>query len=66
MFSDMPVNVCRPPGRAPTIALRCVYSIVSTFVLGSRPWMGLVVYLGQVLEVKVRIHLGGADIRVAE
>jgi hypothetical protein len=36
------------------------------FLLHLGPWMGLVVYLGQVLEVKVRIHLGGADIRVAE
>jgi len=32
----------------------------------SCPWVGLVVYLGQVLEVKVCIYLGGADIRVAK
>ena len=39
---------------------------LSAFVFDSCPWVGLVVYLGQVLEVKVCIHLGGADIRVAQ
>ena len=34
--------------------------------LSSRPRMGLVVYLGEVLEVKVSIYLGRADIRVAQ
>ncbi len=34
--------------------------------LSSRPGMGFVVYLGQVLEVKVRIYLGRADIGMTE
>ncbi len=32
----------------------------------SSPRMRLIVYLGQVLEIKVRINLRGCDVRVAK
>ena len=70
----------RPPGRAPAgELLRGFSTIFNSRIIGSShpfesfgrffdscPWVGFVVYLGQVLEVKVCIHLGGADIGVAE
>ena len=30
-------------------------------VLAARPWMGLIVYLGEMLKIKVRVSLGGGD-----
>ena len=31
-----------------------------------RPWMGGVIYLGQVLKIQPRVHLGGADVGMTQ
>ena len=66
----------RASGRAPTTPcynFRCSNkpnkSLVfcgSRFVFDASPWVGFVVYLGQMLEVKVSVDLGGTDIGMSE
>ncbi len=42
------------------------YLILGIQALAPRPWVRLVVDLGQVLEVKVGVDLGGADVGVTQ
>jgi hypothetical protein len=38
----------------------------SRFIFKTRPWVGFVVYLGQMLEVKVGVDLGRTDIGMSK
>ena len=45
---------------------RKLYRISNPLSLLPRPWMRLIIHLGEVLEIKMGINLGGGDIGVAE